>query len=338
MLDIRSAKRRALESKLGKLLQDYQDTLSQSASALAAADRNRLDRQAEDLWKQIEALERQLKELELTLAEDPAEVAKPDPGPLQCELRAKLPEIDFRALERALRKILDTHRDDGCAALLLFQQSAKMGGEWCAARIRKLLERETCVGCFRHIPLEFQPGEPVDNMALLRRLGHDLGLDAPVDGPEAFAQRVVEKLCGSLQMGSVILMEFRRCDYLAYVPSVLPWMIEQFWQHLVRELTTVAQTYSGVKIIALVFVDAALPTDIFPAELYCTLDRFEKHRLLEITLCPWSRDEIRDWITRYSSLKLLRSQVNHMADTVYKAADGLPTVVAQQILRLCAPI
>jgi hypothetical protein len=212
-----------------------------------------------------------------------------------------------------------------------------MGGEWCAARIHALLARETCPGCFRHVQIEFQPGEHIDNLAPLRRLGHYLGLDSTVGDPQAFAREIAGKLCGSLRMGSVVLLELRRCDYLADVPGVLPWLIEQFWQRVVQELAAVAKEFGGVKVIALLFLDADLAPETFPAEVCCTLERFERRHVLEMTLCEWSRDEICHWITRFSGLNLPRRGVDRMADRVYAATGGIPSLVAQQLLELCAP-
>jgi hypothetical protein len=336
--DIRAARRQILENRLGALLQDYEDSERQIDSALQAADRNSLRRKAAAIWKELEEVERELKGVELAPSVPSQGTAGPDPAHVHREMRAKIAEIDFEALEQALRKILNTRWDDGCAALLLFQQSARMGGEWCAARIHALLARETDPGCFYPYPIEFQPGEHIDKMAPLRKLGDYLGLDQPADDPQAFAHQIASKLCGSLQMGSVILLELRRCDYLADVPGVLPWLIKQFWQRLVQELATVAREYYGVKIIALLFFDAELPPETFSADICCTLDRFERHHVLEMTLRCWSREEIRDWITRFSRLALKRRGVDRMADTVYKATGGIPSLVAQQLLDLCSRV
>jgi hypothetical protein len=335
--DIHAAKQRVKEDHLGALLRDWEDTVKQSGSALAAAERNRLDRQAAEIWERMEALERELKAMELDRSGPVQNSAGPDPANIHRDLRAMLPEIDFQALKRALYTILNTPRDDGCAALLLFQHSVKMGGEWCAARIRDLLARDTCPGCFRHFEIEFQPGEHIDNLAPLRRIGRYIGLEPAAEDPQAFARAIAGKLCGSLRMGSVILLELRRCDYLARVPGVFPWLIEQFWQRLLQELAAVANEYYGIKIIGLLFVDAELPPGTFPAEVCCTLDRFERCLVLEMTLYDWSRDEIRDWITSFSGLNLSRSGVDHMADTVFAATGGVPSLVAQQLLDLCAP-
>lgn len=116
--DLRALKRRVFESKLGKLLQDYEDTMNQSASALDAPDRNRLDQQAEELWRKIEALEQQLKHVELAPPGDDIGTSRPQPAHVQREVYSKLPKIDFNAVEQALRKILRDHK-----AVLLQKQA-----------------------------------------------------------------------------------------------------------------------------------------------------------------------------------------------------------------------
>jgi hypothetical protein len=63
--DIRAARRRVKEDQLGALLRDWEDTVKQGGSALAAAERNRLDRQAAEIWERIEALERELNDVGL---------------------------------------------------------------------------------------------------------------------------------------------------------------------------------------------------------------------------------------------------------------------------------
>lgn len=59
--DTLGVRRAALQSNLDSLLRDYEATIRQSANVLAAADRGRLERQAADLWAQIEVLEQGLK-------------------------------------------------------------------------------------------------------------------------------------------------------------------------------------------------------------------------------------------------------------------------------------
>lgn len=336
MTDIRTRQRQILEKRLEALWQDYEAAITQTTTALGAVEQNRANRKAEDIYKQIEERDKQLKSLEIA-PEGTAEASKPDIARMQLELRAKLPEIDFGALEQIIRKILRERQDEGCAALLLFQKSQSMGGEWCAARLREMLRRETQDGRFRHLPVEFQPAERVDASGLLRRLGQYLDIDAADQDRQSLSRRVIDKLCGSLQSGSIVLIECRRCDYFSREPDEFHWVLEDFWKRTVSQLAAVAREYYEVKIIMSLFVDGTLPEGCLAVGQCCTPDHFQKDRLLEIMLEPWTREDIREWIARYSGLSLPRPEVDFMADKVYEAANGLPNLIAEQLLSECCP-
>jgi hypothetical protein len=337
MPDIRAWKRQVLEASLGKLLKDYEAAINQRDMALGAPDRNRLEREAQEIWKQIERQNSELEALELASSQDPTDISKSDAARIQLELHSKLPEIDFEALEKIIRKILRERQDEGCAALLLFQKSRSMGGEWCAERLREMLRRETQNGLFRHIPVKFQPAERVDATGLLRRLGQHLNIESAGQDRQGLSQRVIQKLCGSLQSGSIVLIECQRCDYLSREPGVFHWVLEDFWRQMLNQLAAVAREYYEVKIIVSLFVDGTLPEGCLAVGQCCTPDHFQKDRLLEIALEPWTREDIKEWIARYSGLSLPRIDVDFMANKVYEAACGFPNLIAEQLLNECCP-
>jgi hypothetical protein len=337
MSDIRARKRQILTGQLEALWQDYEAAIKQIGMALGATERNRLQREADDIYGKIEQLDSEIKSLELAPAQESAPASETGVVHRLSELQSKLPEIDFKAVEDTLQSILRDYQDDGCAALFLFQQSTRMGGEWCAARIRELLRRETRPGQFRHIAMEFQFGGRTDNMALLRRLGQELGAEATDHNLQSFLQLIIQKLCGSLQSGSIILIECRRCDYLSREPGLFQWVMGDFWESLVRGLAKIAQEFYEIKVIMLLFVDGRLPQNCLTAEQCCTLEQFQKDRLLEISLEPWTREDIRTWIARYAGLSLPRADIDFMADKIYGSTNGDPTLVAHALLQECCP-
>ena len=337
MPDIRALRHQILEKRLETLCQDYQSVNNQLATERNPVDKNKMKKQADDIYEEMEKLDRDLRSLELAPLENTHKASKSDVAHIQLELQAKLSAIDFKELEEAIRRILRDYGDNGCAALLLFQKSAKMGGEWCAARIRELLSRETNEGQFRHIPVEFQSRERADAMALLRRLGQDLGVE-PADLDEKdFSQRVVQKLCGSLQSGSVVVIECRRCENLYPKPDIFHWILENFWKNLVRQVLLKAQECYEIKIITLLFVDGSLPEGCLATHHCCSLEQFNKNKLLEIPLMAWTQEDIKEWIARYSGLPLHRDDIDRMVDKIYGVTDGDPTLVAHQLLQECCP-
>lgn len=337
MPDIRTRQRQILEGQLEALWQDYETAIKQTTMALGAVERNRAEREAEDIYKKIEQLDQRLQSLELAPRENTAEAHKSDLARMQLELRSRLPEIDFETLEQIVRKILRERQDEGCAALFLFQRSKTMGGEWCAARLREMLRRETQDGRFRHLPVEFQPAERVDASGLLRRLGQYFDIDATDQDRQSLSRRVIDKLCGSLQSGSVVLIECQRCDYFSREPDEFRWVLADFWRQAIRRLALVAKEYYEVKIIFSVFVDGTLSENCLAIDPCCTFEQFQKDRPFEIVLEPWTPEDIREWIARYAGLSLSRPAVDFMADKVYAAANGLPNLIAEQLLSECCP-
>jgi len=304
--DPKTRKRQILEGKLERLWGDYQAAIDQSTAVLDAVESIRLKRQADAIYEQIESLGAELDLLgtkPTEIAVD-AETAQADIGRWHRELKSKLPEIDFKLLEETLLRIIRDHSDEGCASLLLFQKSSQMGGEWCAARIQELLRRKTRQGLFSHYPLSFQATEQVESMALLRRLGLHFDLKPANHDLQNFARQVTQILCGKLRTGSVVLIECGRCDDLLSDPDVFRWLVEDFWGDLVRTLATVANDYEAVKLIFLLYVDGSLPENSIAEGHCCTLDDYQKHKLLEIPLKPWDRNDIHEWIASYSCLGL----------------------------------
>jgi len=335
--DPKTRKRQILEGKLERLWDDYQAAIDQTTAVLGAVESKKLQRQAESTYKQIEKLDAELRQLDTKPTETPAETAQTDIGRWHRELESKLPEIDFKSLEATLLRIVREYTDEGCASLLLFQKSSQMGGEWCAARIRELLRRKTRQGQFSHYPLSFQATEQVESMALLRRLGPHLGLEPANHDLQNFARQVTQTLCGKLRTGSVVLIECGRCDDMLRDPEVFRWLVEDFWGDMVRRLALLANDYAAIKLIFLLFVDGPLPENTIAEKHCCTLDDYQKNKLLEIPLKPWDWDDIHDWIASYSCLPMNKAQLKRMTDKIYNATEGLPGLVVHELLKECCP-
>lgn len=256
------------------------------------------------------------------------------------QLQSKLSKIDFKILQDTIEKIFQYQNDEPCTALLLFQNSMSMGGEWCAKRIQEILRCQTGAGLFRHMPVEFQSREPADAIALMRRLGQYLGIEPAGQNLENSTQGVIQKLCDSLQYGSVFMIECWGCDYLSLEPDIFRWVLKDFWMNTVHKLTAVAKTKKcvKVKVIMLLFVDGRLPENCLLTDQCCTLEQFEKDKLLEIPLELWTREHIREWIESCSGLSLPSDQVERMTNKIYGGSlCGIPKMVAEQLLNECRP-
>jgi len=340
MPDINAWKRQILENSLNKLRQDFEAAINQRDRALAAPDQNRLQRQADEIWEQIEKQNSELESLELTLVNNSVAISKPNSASIQKKLESQLHNIDFKELSKTIDIVLRDHCDGGCAALLLFQESDTRGGEWCAALIRELLKRVTNEGKFREIPVRFEAREKANSMELLRRIGQYLGIEAKShDSTNSLSQNVIQTLRRSLQNGSVVMIHCQGCDDIFDEIDEFYRILEDFWRNMVSELEMVSKQCYEVKIITLLFTGSKPLPDNNPVDYCCTIEQFQKNKLLKLPQEEWTQEDIRVWIARYSVRDDLDpSQIDRMAKRIYESAGGIPHVIGDKLLQECCPM
>jgi hypothetical protein len=325
-------KRQILEKRLETLFQDYEAVHQQMGQTISNVDENRLARQAEGINRRIDATEAELNALEREYRRELQGASQQDRNRSHLDLQEKLPMIDFKALELALETILKGSRDGYAAILFLLQKSTMMGGKWGGARLREILRKNA--SDFKHWPVEFQPGSRSDETEILHGLAAYLNIEVS-SSLQDYSQAVIQRICGSIQGGSVVFIEFRKWDYLSPQPRVVGWFL-RFWQDMVQALARVAQTFPRVKVVVVIFVDGRLPAECLAIEQCCTVETFEKGKVLEILLDKWTREEIQEWLEAYSGLT--RVQIDLMADKIYRATEGgFPKAVADELLNECCP-
>lgn len=329
---IYEAKRDALNRQVDLLLQDYQAVIAQQSHTLNEADKMRLQRQADTLNQQMDNIADQLDALE----QDNHQVARTDSAHdynrRYLALQSKLPRIDFKSLEPTLRRLL-APSEHACAALLLLQNSYTMGGTYCMARLRELLQGETLD--FKYWPVGFDPRGRTDELAVLQGLAGYMNLDPqPDQSLPDYSQAVIETMMGSLQSGSIIFIELKKWEYLTPGPQVLEWFMG-FWQDTVNALAATTRQLHQVKIFALIIADPPLPQQHLKAEHQCSARQFDNTKILELRLKKWTLREIQEWMGAYSGLPA--PQIDRIAHKIHGATQGLPSAVARALLEECCP-
>jgi hypothetical protein len=261
----------------------------------------------------------------------------PVPSAVHDQLKQHLHRIDFRHVERVVRRLLESDQTRGRAGLLLFQRSGRMNGRRCAERIGNILKSEGGE-LYRHFPVGLRPGDRNGIGSLLHHLAGHLNLsidDRPI--PEQLT-RVSERLCGALQAGSIALVEVRGCDWLTCDDrAALGWLVTHFWPRLLADLETAARRLPGsVTVLVLLFFDDEVPAGALSPAQCCTIAEPSRERLLEIELIPWQRAEILDWLMRWGMPRHPTEDVERIADIVLRVSDGMPSLMENQLLNLCA--
>ncbi|MEZ5592485.1 MAG: hypothetical protein R3F53_17975 [Gammaproteobacteria bacterium] len=330
---IYEAKQNALNRLLDSLLQAYQAVIGQQSHTLNDVDKVRLQRQADALNEQMDSIVEQLDTLEREHRQVAQNGFARDYNQLYLDLQSKLPKIDFKTLEPTLKKLL-AYSEQGCAALLLLQNSYTMGGEWCTARIKVLLQDET--SDFKHWPVAFDQSSRTDAFAVLEKLAGYMNLIQQQDQSlEEYAQAVIEAMMGSLQSGSIVFIELKKWEYLDPGPQVLDWFME-FWQAIVEALENVPEDVRQVKIFALIAAEIPLSEEYLKMEYKCSIDDPDKTKILEIPLEEWTHAEIKVWMEKYSGVRD-GSRIDFIAEKIHRASQGIPHIIADMLLSECCP-
>lgn len=309
-VNVAEMKRKRLAHHWATLEQDLALAESQLEGSNNAVERSRLNRQIEGLYQELEQVQSQFDALQ----------ANNTPQRRYRDFKENLPKINFREAKRAIEHIIEEL--EGCATLLLLQNSLPMGGECCLEVIRRVLDDAT--DDFKRYPIVFTDGGGLDAPGVLHRIGAHLGLHMS-GSVEEYAREIIHTLCGSVQSGSIVYIELKQCDYLT--ESVFTWLLDHFWQPLVIQVPMIVQTHRRVKFIVVFVADATLPLDCFSEALCCNLDRFESGQALEVPLRPWTYKEIQVWLEQFSGRTA--QEVDTLAAHIYKVSrDGEPHLVS----------
>jgi hypothetical protein len=320
---VAAIKRKLLEERLEQLVSSYGDLLVKSA---IDGDENAA-RRAGELEQRIQDLEAMIRALD-------------QPKQRSHRLESQLHKMDFLNLVRLVRRFIEAETSRFQAGLLLLQRCVPMSGRLAVRRVREVLSQSTGSGRFRAVQVSFRVGDRHDPASLLRCLARELAVDIDGFDPTEQIDRIADTICGSLQGGSILLLEIGQCDYLAsYHPGGLQWLVVEFWQRFLSRLQESASRLPGrVIVLGLVLIDAELPDGCLPTEHCCTHDVFAQERLMEVELEPWTISDIENWLTSFAaeSRACPQEHISAMAEAIHRAsAGGLPSLIANQILEAC---
>ena len=315
----RERKRRSLTERLALLERQWEDANHQRNSTLNKADRGPLDLQIEQFDKEIEEVEAQLARMD---------AESDDPNRRHLDFEEKIHRIDFAEVKGRIRTLVDQAKKDGAASLFLLQKSSAMGGRWCLDAIRHELDEGTLD--FKKYPIGFNPNDRRDEYVILDRLAGRLNVEPVNDNLDQYAHEVVHRLCASIQIGSVVLIEIHDWHFFHQKELVCKWFIETFWVSLARSFRAHDKRRNAKLVVVLV---ADTPA---PAWLLQALCRDESSPDLEkpqlLPLRNWTREEIEDWLASGAVRWGGELTINEMVELIYSASDeGRPQEVYESL-------
>jgi hypothetical protein len=310
--------REALNKRYGELAIEYA-TVNQELGYLNGSGKLHKEREAEGILQQMKEVDAKLKALD---------VDSFDRNRQHLNLEEELQKIDFTEVKEVVRKIISQFGRDGGNASFLLQRNLQMAGRLCLLEIKDQLRSET--RDFKTYPVEFSADSELNHIGLLNRLAGHLGVE-PVGDPMEISLSIQRAIEGSLQSGSIVLIEIHKWEALPLPVQrqVLCWFLEQFWQPLVAQLPTIATTYSKVRFITVLVVEDELAPDCL--EFCCTHDEFDGQKIIDLPLQDWAVGDILDWL---DYLGLAKQQSEALAQRIHKASrGGIPELVCSALRR-----
>lgn len=300
-------KRKSLQEQQNIVTQRWIDAKNQLNNTLNAADKVPLKNQIKDLEAEIHDIEAELQK---------EDTGASDPKQRHLAIQANLPKLDCKKAITIFGDILDQFRDEGGAALFLIQNSVTLGGEMCATRLREEARTRVASGKFVHRPIGFKPGSTINELGLLEPLAGYWGITCDPQNLADSALQLVDKICGSLQDGCIVVIEITGCDYLRPLDQVLTWFLSNFWVPLLRKLPTIAKDYSRVRFLGVFVANSKITPSLSPA-LYCSGRRSDPEKLLELPLQRCTLEDIKKWLADFSH-EQGRNRIDSIANEIFK--------------------
>lgn len=317
---LQELKRKALAENLAELEKKFLAVSNQLSSTLNAGDKI-------PLQKQLELIEAEIEETEQALTTLDAQSQNANRQYLDFE--DKIHRLDYSEVRTLLDGTVKQSRKEGSLGLFLLHNGNALGGRWCLDLIRKELKEAT--NDFKHFEIGFIKQDKLDEFVMLDRLAGKLNIEAVTHDAEAYAKEVIRKICGSLQLGSVVLIEVHQWDYFAQQQQMLTWFVEKFWLQLVCEFKA-SQTHRNVKVMAVLVADSTIPDNCWQVHC-CGENDVASEKLALLPLRHWKRDEVEDWISNYGGVNWNEQKLTQMTDLIFNASSGgFPSLIYQALI------
>lgn len=251
------------------------------------------------------------------------------------EINKKLISIDYCQSKQYFGLISNQVKQSGGAAAFFLNEAYRLRGDILTQHIEDNLTTQ-CQD-IRDFPIEFAPGEPKNQEALLSKILGYLGESEPATPEQAIA-----KICQSLQIGSIRVFKIHNWDELQDPYAVLKWFLDCFWLPLIKccQIHCQQEELVKVQLFALIICQAK-DSDFLNHPYYAECDAYDpcnvrrEKSLVHLPLSCWTEEEIRDWMCRFPPPKYTRNirAIQDLARRFYRTTEGVPINVVDSTLK-----
>jgi inactive STAND len=298
--------------------QEYAKVSSDLEEATTQDNQDKFFKKAERIAREIDELHKKLSDLDKNSLISNVRYTN---------IEKSFQKIDFAEARKIVQSIKIQFADTSGAILLFLQRSTKQKGDYCIKEVLDLIVDErkigdNIIGDFRPYPVDL--GSQISEFyqsEFSKRLASHLGDDSDSNLPS-----IIKKLCSSLRGGSIVFIEIKNWDNVIDPKSFLNWFMDSFWQPLVDELDLVFLEYSKIRLIVALIAKSnvsSVCSDL--SDCFCTMDAFDKRKIIEIPLLDWTTKDIQNWLINFKGLSNPISR--QKADEIYRESEGTPSVI-----------
>lgn len=250
-------------------------------------------------------------------------------------VQTRLISMDYRHSKEYFGRVSNKVETSGGAAALFLNEAYRLRGDILTQHIEDTLTNQG--QDIIDYPIEFFPGEPKNQEALLAKILGYLGEAEPAQPEQAIA-----KICQSLQIGSIRVFKIHNWDELQDPYAVLKWFLDCFWLPLIECCQRHCQKEQLVKVqLFALIICQANDSEILNQPYYAKHDRYDpcnvrrEESIVHLPLSCWTEAEIKDWMCRFPPPKYRKNlrAIDDLASSFYRRTNGVPINVVDLILK-----
>ena len=187
----------------------------------------------------------------------------------------------------------------------------------------------TAAGNFKRYPVAPTFASPLDERGLASGLAGHFGVRVTPEAVEQSLQEVIERVCGAVQTGTIVLFELTGWDYYTPRERITQWFLKHFWSPLVGRLPEIARAHRGVAFVGVIVAETEIRKSHLHPSMFCTRKSFSAEKILELQLKRCKLHEISEWLIRFS--KLEPAQIDVLAEVIYNSTKGQLSLVVEEL-------
>ena len=281
---------------------------------LNQGDKFLLEKQAEDLSKQIKEKESKLQELENS---------QNDSNQASKIINQIISSIDYEKARCQINNVYEKLQENGGEALFFIDNFNVVAGKYFIFEIIDKLQSQGNDFKLIEIDIEKQPSQP-DEWGLIQNIGEYFNVqDSPFETEECI-RHVINVICNSLQNDKTIVLDIRNWDILYDSENLLNFFFNDFWLKLIDKKKSLSN-FKNIKLLTI--ISASIPVN------YTQNSIVDKIAKLEINT-PWEKTYIEKWLAKnHKFFKLAsRQEITKLATRIYlRANKGTPCLICDYL-------